>query len=441
MASEGLNFYNAISSTPVCAPYRASLITGKYSSSTGMVTNELRMNPNQETLAKALKKSGYELGYIGKWHLWSNTPGNHNSIKAAYIPLGKYRMGFDGYWAAYNFHHENYDSYYFKDKPKKIKYNKPYEPEAQFDLAMDFISRNAGGDNNPFALFLSIGVPHDPWHKNNVPKEFYDEFKDESFYLPETWKDSPDPYMDRNTDPERWLSYWKKNIPEQKRVYYAMVASIDEYMGRLFKKLKELNIDDNTIVVFTSDHGEMFGENGRVYKLTFYESAARVPFLIRWPAKIPAGLSTDALLGTPDIMPTILGLTGCKIPNGVEGIDMSHICLGKTGNQPAFAFLQGMGHTYLWKDGFEWRAVRTKRFTYAKYLKNGKELLFDNQNDPLQTKNLIGNEQYKKMYALLKKKMNDKMSQLHDEFKPMSWYKENWIDLNRNIISAAQGKF
>ena len=440
MAEEGVNFANCVSVTPVCAPHRASLITGKYSSSTGMVINEIRMNPNHKTIAHVLTENGYQTGFIGKWHLWANIAGHHGQFETAYIPPGPHRMGFDGYWAAYNFNHRNFNGYYYMDDTVRHTYKKTYEPEAQFDMAMDFMERQSGSAD-PFALFLYVGVPHDPWQKDNVPEEYYEMFKDTEFRLPDNFEETPDPYMDRNTNPERWKKYWKKNIPEMKRVYYAMVTSLDEYMGRLMAKLKELEIDENTIVVFSSDHGEMFGENGRIFKLTFYESAARIPLLIRWPGKIPAGLVSDATINTPDLMPTILGLADLPVPDEVEGMDLSHKCLGIAGPEPPFAFMQGMGHTFLWRDGHEWRAIRDKRFTYARYLVDGKELLFDNQKDPLQTKNLIGDPFFTGIHRKMQEAMETKMEELGDEFKKVTWYRDNWLDDNRNIIRSATGDF
>lgn len=97
LASQGVSFSNAVSNTPVCAPYRASLFTGKYASSTGMVINELRMNPEHKCFGHILTKNGYETGYIGKWHLWANEAGYHDHGRKPYIPPGKYRLGFDGY--------------------------------------------------------------------------------------------------------------------------------------------------------------------------------------------------------------------------------------------------------------------------------------------------------------------------------------------------------
>ena len=103
LARQGVVFRNAVSGHPVCAAFRASLLTGKYTTSTGMVINELRMNPNHEFLAHVLTRQGYDTGYIGKWHLWANELGNHADPKNSFTPSGPYRFGFDGFWAAYNF--------------------------------------------------------------------------------------------------------------------------------------------------------------------------------------------------------------------------------------------------------------------------------------------------------------------------------------------------
>lgn len=440
LVSEGVYFTNSVSVSPVCAPHRASLFTGKYSSSTGMVVNELRMNPNHKTIAHVLNEEGYETGYIGKWHLWGAEAGGHHKDKNSFTPSGPGRLGFDGVWKSYGFHHNNYNSYYYENKPEKIYYGEGiFEPEAQFDMAIDFLKDNAKGEK-PFALFLSVGIPHDPWGKDNVPEEYYNMFKNVEFPLPETMSDYPDQYMDRNTDPQKWLDYWKPNMPEFKRVYYAMNAVLDTYIGRLTAALEEQGLADNTILVFTSDHGEMFGENSRVYKMTFYEKAARIPFIMRWPEKIKPGRSLDACLNTPDIMPTLLGMMGLPAPEEVEGMDMSELVLTGRGNEPEFAFMQGMGHTYLWLDGFEWRAVRDKQFTYARYLKDGKELLFDNINDPLQTTNLAGNPEYSEKLQELRSKMAAKMEELNDQFMPCTWYRDNWTE-NRIIKASARGEF
>jgi len=441
LAAQSVNFSNAVAVSPVSAPMRASLLTGKYTSSNGMVINEIRINPNQRSIAHVLNENEYETAYIGKWHLWANEAGKHNEAKNAFIPKGPHRLGFDGEWKAYNFHHNNYNAYYFEDEPKKIFYgDSVYEPEAQFNFGMDFIDK-ASKSKNPFALFLSIGIPHDPWSERNVPEKYLKLFENSSFTLPDNWLETPDKYMDRFTNQENWTNNIKKSIPKWDKVYYAMVASLDDYMGRLMKKIDELGISDNTILVFTSDHGEMAGENGRIQKMIFYDAAARVPFLIRWPGKIISGSKNNVCLNTPDIMPTILSLLNLPIPEEVEGVDLSHHALGTEGFEPELAFMQGMGHTYLWIDGSEWRAVRNKRYTYARYLIDGKELLFDNLKDPKQTINLSDEPDLSGIKSLLKGSMAKKMRELNDEFKPCTWYRDNWTDGNRNIISSAKGDF
>lgn len=437
----GLSFSNALAVTPVSSAMRASLFTGKYTSGTGMVINELRLNPDHQAFGHVLSDNGYNTAYYGKWHLYSNCS-DHNETACAYIPPGRARLGFDGEWRSFNFRHDNYNGFYYEDTPDKVDYEEgEYEPEIQFNWGLNYIERATTWNNQPFALFLSIGVPHDPWTKENVPQVYYDKFEGVDFPLPETWSDIPDPYMDRYRDPELWISYYKAELPEMQRVYHAMTASIDDQMGRLMAKVKELGLAENTIVVFISDHGEMFGEHGRIQKLTFYEAAAKVPFFINWEGKIDKNRLSDICINSPDIMPTLLGMMHLPIPAEVEGKDLSEQVLTGKGYEPEFALMQGMGHTYLWEDGYEWRAVRNKQFTYAVYRVDGKELLFDNRNDPKQKVNLADHVTYSAIKEVLKNKMREKMKELNDPFEKCTWYKEHWVDDNRCIQAASHGKF
>lgn len=421
LTTEGTSLTNAVSGHPVCAPYRASLFTGKYTTSTGMVINELRMNPNHRCFAHILTENGYETAYIGKWHLWANQLGNHYDPKNSFVPPGPYRLGFDGFWAAYNFHHEYYQGYYHTDSPEKI-FIKGYEPDGQTDIAIEIL-KNYSSSNKPFALFLSYGTPHDPWSYDNVPKEYLEMFKDIEFTLPPNYKEENDPYADA------WgrLAPWeRKMLPEWMRVYYAMVANLDWNIGRLLKAIDELGLRDNTIFVFTSDHGELFGAHGRRAKNIFYEEAVRVPFVIRWPQRIPAGYVSDICLNTPDIMPTLLSLMGLPIPKEVEGMDLSNCILGKEGPEPEAAFMMGTGAVADWEDGHEWRALRSKRYTYAIYRVDGKEFLFDNIEDPYQMRNLVENPEYKDTLEYFRKMLKKKMSELGDVFEASTWYRDNW---------------
>jgi arylsulfatase A-like enzyme len=437
LAREGMRFTNFVSSTPVCSAFRASLLTGKYASSTGMVVNELRLNPNHDTFAHVLKAAGSRTDYIGKWHLWSHQAGNHGVVENNFVPPGPYRLGFDDFWAAFNFGHDNYRYSYWTDSPKEL-HGTEFSPTHFTNMAIKQIQRHAQADES-FAMVVSYSPPHDPWGRKNVPPEWYDKFANVKLPLPETWQEEPDPYMDRNTNKAKWLTTWKANLSDMMRVYYAQTAALDEQIGRLLDALRETGQEKNTIVIFVSDHGEMFGAHGRVFKMTFYEEAARVPFIIRWPGHVPAGAVSDACMATPDIMPTLLALCGRKIPAAVEGMDLSHLALGRPGPEPEFALLQGMGHTYLWNDGFEWRALRDKQFTYARYLTDGKELLFDNKNDPLQKTDLTADAAHAGKLAELRRKMQAKMAAIHDDFKPCSWYRDHWTD-DRVIMRAGPGE-
>jgi arylsulfatase A-like enzyme len=438
LRAEGMLFKNFVSSTPVCSAFRGSLLTGKYASSTGYVVNELRMNPNHDTFAHVLTKAGYRTSMIGKWHLWANKAGGHHGPVNNYVPPGPYRMGFDDFWATYNFGHRNFNFGYWTDSPTMHK-GRGFKPTYFTDMAIRRIQAHAAADE-PFAMVVAYSPPHDPFTAGNAPAAFYAKFANLEFPLPPTWSDTPDPYMDRNTDQIWWLKHWKQKLPSMMRAYYAMTTALDVEIGRLMAALKTAEIDDDTIVIFTSDHGEMFGAQGRVFKMIFYEESVRVPFILRWPGRIPAAATSDACMATPDIMPTILGLTKQPIPKAVEGMDLSRAALGLPSAEPDFALMQGMGHTFLWRDGHEWRAIRDARYTYARYLIDGKELLFDNEGDPTQSTDLAANSAHAVQLAKMRTQMATKMAAIRDPFKPCSWYRDNWTN-NRVVMRGGQGEF
>ncbi len=431
LAAESVSFTNAVSSHPMCAPYRASLFTGKYSSSTGMVINELRMNPRHHAWGHVLNEGGYQSYYIGKWHLWANELGNHDATKNAFIPRSDYRLGFDGYWAGYNFHHVYYGAYYFEDKPERIA-APGYEPDAQTDLAIAKLKEAAALDG-PFSFFLSYGTPHDPWDVENVPAEYYDLFRDVEFPLPDNYHPENDPYGD---DWAKLSPAEREQLGDWMRVYYAMTANLDWNVGRLLQAVDELGLHDDTIFVFTSDHGEMFGAQGRRAKNIFYDQSARIPLLVRYPGVLPPNQTADVPLGTPDIMPTLLSLMGLPIPAEVEGSDLSRCLSGSPCAEVEAAFMQGMGATAIWEDGHEWRALRGRRYTYAVYRVDGAELLFDNQRDPGQTKNVIDVPEYAPVRDRYHELLRTTMDRLGDTFESCTWYRDHWTD-DRLILRTA----
>jgi len=434
LAENSCNLINAVSGHPVCAPYRATLFTGKYTTSTGMVINEIRISPNHRSIAHVMNDNGYETAYIGKWHMYANELGNHYDPKNSYIPAGPDRLGFDGFFAGYNFHHENFGvhSYYHLNSPEKISYP-GFEPDCQTDMAIEQLKRLKDSDK-PFALFLSIGIPHDPWDEWNCDPEAYARFADTEFTLPENYLPENDKYADawaRLSPKERdSLPYWMKG-------YYSMAAKVDDDVGKMLNALDELGLSDDTIFVFTSDHGELFGAHGRRAKNIFYEEAVRVPFLMKWGQNIPVG-TNDVCLNTVDIMPTLLSMMGMGdcIPEEVEGHDLSECILGdEKAYQPEGALMMGTGATAAWEDGHEWRAFRTKKYTYATYLVDGSELFFDNESDPLQMHDLSKDPAYKADFECVKALMHAEMERVNDKFHPSSYYQDNWVE-NRIIYKT-----
>jgi len=434
LAGSGMNFRQAVSMTPVCAAYRISLFTGKYTTSTGMVINEMRANPNQRCIGHVLTENNYETAYIGKWHLWSNCFGKHNEPQNACTPPGSHRLGFDGFWATHNFNHDYYGAHYYDNVGAKQNWE-GYEPDAQTDMAINLIKQHsAANTDKPLAIFLSLGTPHDPWTWDNVPAKYADMFRDVKFSLPGNYSEHDDPYADRWG---RFRPGMRETLLEQLAVYYAMTTNLDDNIGRLVRAIDEAGMGDDTLLVFSSDHGEMFGSHGRRGKNIFYEEAVRVPFLMRRPGTIPTG-TTDVLLNTPDIMPTMLGLLGLPIPETVEGMNLSHCAVGKQGKEPDAALLQNTGACADWVDGHEWRAMRDQRYTYAIFRRDGSELLFDHVSDPLQMKNLASDASAASVMAKFRQMLKSKMADLNDTFEACTWYRDHWTE-DRVVLRGAKG--
>jgi len=433
LASQGANFRQAVVATPVCAAYRASLLTGKYQSSSGIVTNEVRMSPEHECFGHVLTRAGYETAYIGKWHLWANQLGHHEETINGFVPPGPYRLGFDGFWAGYNFTHTNFGTPFFEDTPERRIYE-GYGPTAQTDQALQWI-RETHGKKAPFALFLSWGPPHDPWSTGNTLADCMEPFRDTTFPMRPNYSEKQDPYADawgQMSGP--YLARMQENL----RGYYAQTMSLDRELARLLKMLDELQLADETIVVFTSDHGEMFGSQGRRAKNIFYEEAARVPFLVRWSQHIPAGTVSDACLNSVDVMPTLLSLMDLPTPEAAEGMDLSHLALGKPGAGPDAAYMQSLAPTADFTDGHEWRALRDRQYTYAIYRRDGRELLYDHQADPFQQSDLSGNAAHAATLKHYRGKLKAWMSEQNDTFEAASWYRDHWTK-DRNSIDSAKG--
>lgn len=400
-AGQSLVFTNAVSSRPVCSPYRAMLMTGRYPLTTRMTSNclpgtDLQLSEDEVCIGDVLKANGYQTGYIGKWHMEIPSLNrakypvdNPRNEWDGWTPPGRRRHGFD-FWYAYNCNGSHFDPNYWKDSPKRIDI-KQWAVEHETEVAIDFI-RNLQKDK-PFVLFMSWNPPHPP------------------FIAPEKYKAL---YKDKELPPRPNVQlsdkYKKVHMP-----YYAAVSSCDDNFARLLKTLDELNIADDTIVVFTADHGEMLGSHGRFSKTVWYDESIGIPFMIRWPHRIKPRRE-DTPFAVYNFMPTLLGLMGLPIPKTVEGTDYSKLILGKKMQKPSSAFIANYGNPGrllavgqepsqwalqaedLHKKGIDWRTVgyrglRTKRYTYVVNRgaegKNLKRLLYNNIEDPYQLNPIV----------------------------------------------------
>jgi arylsulfatase A-like enzyme len=396
LAKQGTLLTNAISTYPVCCPYRAMLMTGKYPFSNKVITNGPPLPEEELCIAEILKAVGYQTGYVGKWHLdgHQGVGGSHQ-----FVPPGPKRQGFD-YWAANNILHQYFTSYYYRDTDEKIPIN-GWEPDTQTDLAIQYMKEHKDA---PFCLFLSWGPPHDPYI---APEKFKNMYKPDKLKLREN------------------VFWGQDGARTDYHSYYAAITSLDWNIGRLMEAMDKLGIGDNTIVVFTSDHGDMLHSLDILQKQWPYEESINVPFIIRFPQKIKADRKTDLLLGSPDIMPTLLSLMGVEIPKTVEGRNLSSFILGNaTEAEPDSVLIEVIHPCGRFQDrtGMRaWRGVRTKRYTFARF-HDEDWLLFDNKFDPYQRRNLIYNSEYKPLRDELNAKLDEWLRKTTDPFLPASAY-------------------
>jgi arylsulfatase A-like enzyme len=327
---------------PVCCPYRACLLTGQYPLTHGVFVNDVPLRPNGTTIAEAFVGSGYDTAYIGKWHVEGHG-------RSSYIPPER-RLGFE-YWKVLECTHNYNRSYYYNGDSDQKQLWEGYDAIAQTRDAQAYIESH-GGDK-PFFLVLSWGPPHDPY--DTAPPEFAHLYDPEKIIL----RENVPPEMAETA--RRWLAG-----------YYAHCTALDACVGDLLETLRSSGLEEDTIFVFASDHGDMLGSQGEHHKQRPWDESIRVPFLLRYP-----GLEgwqqrpVDALLDAPDIMPTLLGLCGLPIPVSVEGRDFSPVVRGGADSSDGAALLL-MPHPFgQWtrqQGGREYRGVRTKRYTYVRDL-------------------------------------------------------------------------
>jgi arylsulfatase A-like enzyme len=406
-AKESVVFSNAVSGCPVCCPYRASLLTGQYPLTHGVFYNDKALNPDATTIGKVYKQAGYETGYIGKWHLNGHDPGEKTfEARLKFIPKER-RQGFD-FWQVLECTHDYNNSFYYEDTPKRLKWPE-YDAIAQTKSAIGYIQEKSNS-KRPFLMILSWGPPHEPYE--TAPEKYRQMF-------------SPDSIKVRPNVPDELREKARKDIAG----YYAHIAALDDCMKELLATVKNCGIEENTIFVFTSDHGDMLYSHGEIKKQKPWDESLLVPFMLRYPKKLGTSQKVIEMpINTPDIMPTLLGLSGIEIPATVEGSDYSKIITGeeKAGNEAVLIQCPVPFHQWNYGvGGREYRGVRTNRFTYVRDL-NGPWLLYDNLEDSYQMNNLIGTDEMIFIQSDLENQLQKLLLKTNDEFLTGADYMKMW---------------
>lgn len=370
MAAEGIRFNNLFAGSSVCAPTRCCFLTGKHSGHTSVRSNGggTPLRAEEQTIASILKPLGYATGGFGKWGC-----GGRDSTG---VPE---KHGFDVFLGYYDQVHAHtyYPPYLIRNsEEQKLAGNnggssgQTYAHYVIHDAAMSFIREHATA-KRPFFAYL----PYTPPHGN--------------FDIPD--------------DDPAWTLYKDQPWPEPARRYAAMVTMVDRQVGEILKLLKELGIDNNTLVMFSGDNGgnDYFttpehprgihsanknpatGVEFRGKKGNLYEGGLRIPFIARWPGKIAPGRVTDHLSYFPDVLPTIAEITGAKPPADIDGLSLVPELLGEQA-----AGRQQPKHEFLYWEISGWTAIRQDTWRAVKPARAENWELYDLSTDPSESKDV-----------------------------------------------------
>ncbi|HEY7306337.1 MAG TPA: sulfatase-like hydrolase/transferase [Bryobacteraceae bacterium] len=393
LAAGGTLFRYAMTSAPLCAPARSSILTGKYPTKTGVVRNGLTLADDEVTIAHMLRRRGYEVGYVGKWHL--------GGTETKPVPLER-RGGFDQWWEAADlleYTSMPYDVTLFDADNRPIKL-KNYRVDALTDRAVEFLRQKR---SKPFFLFLSYLEPH---HQNSPDGSFPDTFMAPKGYA-ERFRNNF--YIPRDLWP--YPGDWKSQLPD----YYGIVARLDECLGRIMKELKDLGVEKNTILVFTTDHGCHFRTRNAEYKRSCHESSIRIPFIIGGPG-FEGGCVVENLVSTVDLVPTLLDCAGVQPPASVQGKSVLPLIQGKRAGWRKHLLTQ-ISESELG------RGLRTGRWKYCVYdptadpntvhsTRYKERYFYDLHSDPHEHVNLVGRDDFREVADDLRKALADQMVEI-----------------------------
>jgi len=395
IAAEGCRFDNAFTCQPVCGPARACLQSGLWPTETGCFRNDIELPQNIPTLAGTLNEAGYRTAYVGKWHLASNRDRgllNHTGP----VPEAL-RGGYSDYWMAADtleFTSHGYNGYVFDKENRRVDFT-GYRVDCINDFAVDYVHSQDGG--RPFFLFVSQLDPH---HQNDHNRYEGPDGSRRRFAR----YDAPGDLLGHGGD-------WRENFPD----YLGQCRRIDENVGRLVDALIDQGLWDNTVFIYTSDHGSHFRTRNEEYKRSCHDACTHIPLIIHGPGFNRRAVIRE-MVSLMDLPATVLDCAGAQIPAGFRGRPVAPLAAGEAAGWENAVFMQI-------SESQVGRAVRTPGWKYSVRAldKDGwkdmdasvytEDFLYDLESDPHEQTNLVAAPEYAAVRAQLRELLLRKMEE------------------------------
>ena len=418
LAKEGVLFENAFVNNPVCMPSRHSMLTGLYPSRVGTTCNGVEMPEDMPHLATYCKAAGYTTANIGKLHFTNHASRDHSKPHHPYdfdtLILSDEPGCYD----------DDYIKWVRETAPDHLENcrcstppawtgipivkqarntHEPYTFEAPDHLthsafvaqkSIEFLKRQ--NENQPFLLICGFFAPHPPL---NPPRKFLELYNPDELALPVRLADENYENLDD--------VHWRK----VKQHYYALVSNVDEEAGKILKTLKDTGLDDNTIIVFTSDHGEYLGDHGMIQKgPPGLDSCIHVPLIISGPGIAEKGRFEPGLIEAVDLLPTLLDSCHIPIPDRLQGNSFKPILEKVDGGRRESIYVE-----FMQPGGESWKTIRTSEHKYC-LSSTGEELMFDLRDDPGELYDIAVHPRYDQVKRWLKDKLLERWFGVENQY-------------------------
>ena len=457
VAKEGMLFQDVLVTNSICGPSRAAILTGNYSNLNGYYKNESggKFDDSKWTFPQEFQKSGYKTALFGKWH------------------LGTEPVGFD----TFKYHNAagqqgNYWNPLYNDNGKNVK-EKGYATNLSTDFALNWLDAKEM-TNEPFLMVLQYKAPHRPWHPDTKYEKLWD---DKEMPYPSTFNDTYKGREKTAGDTEMTMEYFSrrdmklerpKNLKRKERIqwdfygakageivqpkgmsdeegkkwryqnyikdYLACVKSVDDNIGRVLTYLKENNLEDNTIIIVTSDQGFYLGDHGFFDKLFIYEESLRMPFMVKYPERIKAGSVNEDIITNIDFAPTLLELAGITTTQKMQGTSFVPVLEGNTPKDWQDAMYYHYYEFPFWHHVQPHYGIRTQKYTLAHFYYNIDVWeLYDLEKDPSQMNNIYSDPNYASTIAELKVKLKNLMIKYENDKSLVDFRKITDTDFGRIV--------